>query len=154
MSGDCITNERQTCGIKRFQKTMEKEFMEMSNREQGKIEKVMSDGSVEVAEYEDKEFITVTRTIPVNLGGTGEEEVSEEHIEIRPFVSEVARVRIGKGLTLNLGNYQSARIDVDFSFPCYPEEFQGAIEFVNNLVEARLIMERDSIIKAIRKDKK
>ena len=109
---------------------------------------------MEEKKTEKKEMMTVTRTIPVVAGGSGEEEVIEEHIEIRPFVSEAARVRIAKGLTLNLGDYRSARVDVDLSLPCYPEEFGDMIETVNNLVESRLIMERDSIRDAMKSKSK
>jgi len=100
---------------------------------------------------EKKDMVTVTRTIPVEIGGSGEEEVIEEHVEIRPFVSEAARVTIAKGLTLNLGNYQSARIDVGISLPCYPEELGDMVETVNTMVESRLMMERDSIRDAMAK---
>ena len=32
--------------------------------------------------------------------------------------SKVARVRVGKGSTINLGNYESLRIDVAIEMPC------------------------------------
>ena len=100
---------------------------------------------------EPKDFITVTRTVPKEAGGTGEEEVKEELIEVRPFHSEPARVRIAKGLTMNLGDYRSARIDVDLTLPCYVEEVMGMIEKVNSIVEARLVMERNSIRESLKK---
>jgi len=97
------------------------------------------------------EYLNVTKSVPPEAGGTGEEEVEEEFIDIKPFKSETARVRISKGITMNLGNYRSARIDVDLAMPCYPEEVPDMIEHVNNVVETRLVMERDSILKSMKK---
>lgn len=41
---------------------------------------------------------------------------------IRKFVTEPAYVRVGNGVTKNLGNYESLRLDVSISMPCYREE--------------------------------
>jgi len=96
---------------------------------------------VELTEH--KGMLTVTKSIPGE-----DEEVSDEHIEVRPFKSEVARVRVSKGLTINMGNYESARIDVDLMLPCYPEEVKEMMKYVDTLVEAKLIEERNSAVKA------
>lgn len=51
-------------------------------------------------------------------------QTSEEtgHIEIRPFVTVPAKVGVSLGRTINLGNYESARISVTMEVPCYREE--------------------------------
>jgi len=101
--------------------------------------------SDEKKKTESKDMIRVTKTVPVDHGGTGEEVVENDYLEIRPFVSEVARVRVSKGLTLNLGNYESARVEVDVSLPCYPEELPETMEHVDRIVEAKLTAEVNSI---------
>jgi len=95
--------------------------------------------------------VTVTRTM-LKAGVEEKTHDKEEEIEITPFVTEPAKIAVSKGLTLNLGNYRSARIDVSVAIPCYVEEVGEVIEQVNNLVEARVIMERDSVLKAGKKD--
>lgn len=60
--------------------------------------------------------ITVSRT---KFNQTDEE---QSLIEIRPFATTPAKVAVKLGRTINLGNYESARIDVSFEMPCYAEE--------------------------------
>lgn len=58
---------------------------------------------------------------------SGKEEViteTEEIIEPAVFTGPVATVTRGYGLTLNLGNYESARFDVSITMPCYPEDVE------------------------------
>lgn len=51
------------------------------------------------------------------------QEVEErEHITIRPFATVPAKVAVKLGRTINLGNYESARVDVSMEIPCYREE--------------------------------
>jgi hypothetical protein len=45
-----------------------------------------------------------------------------EHIEIRPFATVPAKVSVSLGRTVNLGNYESAKVNVLFELPCYREE--------------------------------
>ena len=68
----------------------------------------------------------------------GEEEVSNERIRVRPFVGHPATVSVKAGFTKNLGNYESARVDVFLSMPCYPEEVDGIYEQVKDWVDARI----------------
>jgi hypothetical protein len=82
-------------------------------------------------------------------GKEGEPQAKEEIISIQKFVTEPARVSFALGLTLNLGNYESARIDVGMYVPCYREEAQDAYLFAKKFVMDRLVKEKDAI-----KDKK
>lgn len=66
------------------------------------------------------------------------EKAYEENISIRPFVSQTATVGVKGGATLNLGNFESARVDVFFSVPCYPEEVLDAFEFAKEFVDSKL----------------
>lgn len=53
----------------------------------------------------------------------GNEEVSTEPLKVPDFQGvPVARVTTGASFTKNLGNYESAKITVEVSLPCFPEE--------------------------------
>ena len=52
----------------------------------------------------------------------GQETEEREYIPIRPFATVPAKVAVKLGRTINLGNYESARIDVSLEIPCYVEE--------------------------------
>ena len=49
---------------------------------------------------------------------------NRRRIEVRKLKTAPALVGIGYGLTLNLGNFESARIDVSVSVPAYAEEYK------------------------------
>jgi hypothetical protein len=78
---------------------------------------------------------------------SGSEEVTEQDatIQVREFHTEPARVSIEKGLTLNLGNYESARVTVAVSVPCYLEELEAAYNFADGFVMKKLEEEREGI---------
>ncbi len=68
----------------------------------------------------------------------GEEKVEDHIHQVGTFKTTPARVTISKGLTLNLGNYESARVTVGVEIPCYVEEVEAVAEAINVLVEKRL----------------
>lgn len=68
----------------------------------------------------------------------GQEEVSQERVRIRPFVSAHASISVKAGFTKNLGNYESMRVDVMATMPCYPEEVDDAYDQVKDWVDARI----------------
>lgn len=68
----------------------------------------------------------------------GKEEVSQDRIRIRPFVSSPSTVSVKAGFTKNLGNYESARVDIMLTMPCYPEEIDGIYEEVKDWVDSRI----------------
>ncbi len=90
----------------------------------------------------DNGFVWVVSTKDRLLGGGERETVSEKTdekmIRVGVFQTAPARVNINKGLTLNLGNYESARVSVGFEMPCYVEEVKEVTEVVNQMVEDRL----------------
>ena len=59
-------------------------------------------------------------------------------IRIGVFKTEPARVVAQKGLTINLGGYESARITVGFECPCYAEEMKEIEEVLNARIEKRI----------------
>ena len=86
------------------------------------------------------------------------QEASQNTIEIHRFVTEPAYVRVGSGMTINLGGFQFARVDVSVNLPCYKEELDKGYEFALNMVSEKLSEKVDEIIqgregKAEEKDK-
>jgi len=53
-------------------------------------------------------------------------DAKEEVVFTHDFKGPVARVRRGYGLTMNLGNFESARFDVTLELPCYVEDIDAA----------------------------
>jgi len=77
------------------------------------------------------------------MDGSGNKEVTEDKVEDRVlkvgvFKTEPAKVVIQKGLTINLGNYESARFTVGVELPCYVEEAKDMIDTLNEVVEERV----------------
>lgn len=88
--------------------------------------------------------VTVSRQFKTSAGEqplTSEDET----LEVHEFVTEPARVGLEYGLTLNLGNYESARIAVSVSIPCYKEEMEGAYDAAARWVESKIAQEVQDI---------
>jgi hypothetical protein len=51
-----------------------------------------------------------------------QETEERSQLPIRPFATIPAKVAVKLGRTINLGNYESARVDVSMEMPCYREE--------------------------------
>ena len=93
--------------------------------------------------------VYVSKTVGPSRGAPppdGEEDI----IAIHRFETEPATVNVDYSLTMNLGNYESARISVSVSVPCYKEEIDEAYEFARAWAEQRLESTRD-VIDASRK---
>ena len=78
-------------------------------------------------------------------GKNGEPLTKEETLAIHRFVTEPASVSLELGLTLNLGNYETARLSVSITLPCYKEEAHEAYNFARQWVMHRVAQERDAI---------
>lgn len=90
-------------------------------------------------------IVTVTNRY---VRGNGEEVVTKDDTEIpevRRFDTDVARIRRGYGLTINMGNYESARVDVQVEVPCYVQDLELADEFASKFAEERIKKEVDSV---------
>jgi len=59
--------------------------------------------------------------------------------------NEIGKVRYGLGLTVNLGNFESCRIDVTLELPCIVEEVEEAFGTAKQFVETHLERERDAL---------
>lgn len=79
--------------------------------------------------------------------GEGPIEEQDELIEVQVFVVKPAEVRFGVGATINMGNFESARVDVMVTVPCYKEEVDDAYEFAKKWAWARLKAESGEITK-------
>lgn len=89
----------------------------------------------------------VSRQFFVGKEPSASAETKNEELEVRLFATEPAKVTVSNGLTLNLGNYESARLDVSISVPCYREEIDEAYTFAQNWVERRLSAEVSDVRK-------
>jgi hypothetical protein len=69
---------------------------------------------------------------------TSELEVKNETLQVHRFLTEPAKINVSMGLTLNLGNFEAARIDVGLVVPCYREETDDAYVYAKKWVETRL----------------
>lgn len=59
-----------------------------------------------------------------------------------PMTEQVARVRAGASMTINIGNYESIKVDAGVELPCAPsavtEEFKKAWEEVYRQLDVRI----------------
>lgn len=96
------------------------------------------------AEPSDKPVATGYVETKVKDNSTGKEVVltqSSEAIPVEKFLTEVAHVNLELGLTLNLANYESARVTVGLSMPCYKEQADHTWTFVKQWVADRVFKE-------------
>jgi hypothetical protein len=70
------------------------------------------------------------------------------------FKGPTCEVGFSAGLTLNLGSYQSARIDVSVRIPCSHGEIDQVYDFARAWVDKRLAKEQDIFQQANAPDKK
>jgi len=66
-------------------------------------------------------------------------EDSEEYkLGVREFEVEPAYVKAGYALTLNLGNYESAKCEAGVTLPCYVEEIKEAFDEAWRIAEEEI----------------
>lgn len=70
---------------------------------------------------------------------------STEVVEVKKFRTKPAVVRRGYGVTVNQGNYESARIDVWVEVPCLIQDVVLADKWAAKFIEERLIEEVASV---------
>lgn len=87
---------------------------------------------------EPQEVVSKEAFVEVDVTTIGQEKSDNRRIRIRPFISATANVSVNAGATVNLGNYESARINVMLSMPCYPEEIDEVFEKAKEWVDIRL----------------
>lgn len=78
--------------------------------------------------------VRVTVTPPGN-----DAETSETELSIHKFVTEPAYLRVAAGVTKSTGNYESLRVDVSVTYPCYREQITDELyERLSDMVASRL----------------
>lgn len=82
--------------------------------------------------------ITHAGSVRVTSSAFNVDDEERRDIEIVPFLTEPAYVRINAGTTKNLGNYESLRVDVSVTIPCYVEEITEVTARVSDEVAALL----------------
>lgn len=79
--------------------------------------------------------VTVKRT---QVGTVKEDSEEREQIEVSRFVTDPAYVTVAVGVTKNLGNYESLRMEVRVSLPCYIEEVDETYFTAKEWVDTRM----------------
>jgi hypothetical protein len=64
-----------------------------------------------------------------------------EAVEVKKFETRPAVVKRGYGVTINQGNYESARIDVSVEVPCLIQDVALADKWAAKFIEERLLEE-------------
>ena len=88
--------------------------------------------------------MTVTRQYTY-LGKDEHEEVENKELDIHRFHTEPASVYVKFGRTVNVGNFESVRLDVGVNLPCYKEEIEGAYQRATKFVVGKIQEEMDEI---------
>lgn len=79
--------------------------------------------------------VTVNRT---QIGTVKEDSEKREQIEVSRFITDPAYITFACGATKNMGNYESLRIEVRVSLPCYIEEVDEMYLEAKSWVDDRL----------------
>ena len=80
-----------------------------------------------------------------------DEKSVHDTLEVSDFLVAPARVGLELGQTINLGNYESLRIAVSLSVPCYTEEVAEAYKFAAQFITDRIQSERQGAVEWARK---
>lgn len=59
------------------------------------------------------------------------------------FVTEPTLLRVGFGVTENLGDFESLRVDISLTIPCYREELEDAAKFAEEWVSSRVMKDKE-----------
>ena len=101
---------------------------------------------------EKRRVLGAERVITVSKTQFNQQTEEKSFINIRPFGTEPAHVSVKLGRTINLGNYESAKIDVMVDIPCYREEVKDVYQDVLNYVEEVLSKEVSKITEGMQAD--
>lgn len=79
--------------------------------------------------------VTTNKT---QIGTVKEDSEEREQIEVSRFVTDTAFVTFACGVTRNMGNYESLRMEVRVTLPCYVEEIDEVYLKAKEWVDERL----------------
>lgn len=77
----------------------------------------------------------------------GKEEVTDEVLDVQSFQTTPATISVKAGATVNLKNYESGRIDIMVSIPCYKEEIDDVFPRVKEFVDEKMAHEYQELKK-------
>lgn len=97
--------------------------------------------------------MTVTRQYGY-LGKEEHEEVENKELDIHRFQTEPASVFVKFGRTINVGNFESVRLDVGVNLPCYKEEIEGAYDKAVKFVVGKIQEEVEEIESELSSERK
>lgn len=82
--------------------------------------------------------------------GDKDAQIEEEDkvLEVHKFITEPAQVSFEVGVTMNMGNYESARVTVGLRVPCYKEEISDAYAYARSWAEKIISEEKEAIKEA------
>ncbi len=92
------------------------------------------------------QVVTEDTVASVYVSALREDSEKREVIDVRKFVTEPAYVRVSAGVTKNIGNYESLRVDVAITAPCYIEEVKEVEERIAVMVSDMLTKEVDEYL--------
>jgi hypothetical protein len=81
----------------------------------------------------------------VDKDGEGDIEEEEKPLAVHKFVTEPALVRFEVGVTKNMGNYESARVTVGVTVPCYREEISEAYAYARSWAGKIISKEQEAL---------
>ena len=70
----------------------------------------------------------------------------EQLVEVSAFETAPATVSFGAGVTKNVGNYESLRVDVQLTLPCYVEEVEDAFKAARDWVDSTMDKELAELV--------
>lgn len=79
---------------------------------------------------------------------TGLPDTEQSRVAVPIFATDPAYVRVDGSMTINLGDYNSAKVSVSVSLPCLPveEEIRRAYDFASSMVDSYLEEEQSKVI--------
>lgn len=89
-------------------------------------------------------MVTVSRTFSKD-GKVISAEAETDQLMVHRFETQPAEVGLTKGVTLNLGNFESARVEVFCRVPSYLEEMDDAYRFADAFCEQRIMAEIERV---------
>lgn len=108
-------------------------------------EEIMADLPVPPANVCKSGTMTVSKQF-TEFGKILAEENRSEQLEVRDFLTTPAQARFGAGNTVNLGDYNGARVYVEVSVPCYMEELPSAMQHAKSFVTSVLDEEMAELV--------
>jgi hypothetical protein len=94
-----------------------------------------------LATHASKRVVSTTRVKSRKVVSQNE---TYEEFDAEVFQSEPAFVRVSHGVTKNIGDYESLRIDVAVTMPCYKEKVEEVSAELGNYIAVLLERELDA----------